>query len=288
MTREISSVLIVGYGVMGRGIALTFARGGHRTAVLSRDPSKAADVPPGVSVVGELPVEAPDLILESVPEDLPLKLELFEKIEVRYGDRPIIATNTSSLPIDRMAAALQTPARFIGMHYFQPPEALPMVEVIRCAETADGVVDACREALTRNGQRAIVLNKPIPGFLANRLQHAMMHEALCMIEDGFCTAADVDDFCRSMFGPRMSVTGLILQKDIGGLQTTAKTHRELVPTFYHTRTPCALLQDMVARGDLGVSTGKGFYDWTGKDVPALKAAWAEKMKRVFAVLKDES
>jgi len=287
MTREIRSVLIVGYGVMGRGIALTFARGGHRTAVLSRDPSKAADLPPGVAVVGELPVEAPDLILESIPEDLPLKLELFARLEARYGKRPIIATNTSSLPIDRMAEALKTPARFIGMHYFQPPEALPMVEVIRCAETADGVVDACRAALTRNGQRAIVLNKPIQGFLANRLQHAMMHEALCMIEDGYCTAEDVDDFCRSMFGPRMSVTGLILQKDIGGLQTTAKTHRELVPTFYHTGKPCALLQDMVARGDLGVSTGRGFYDWTGKDVPALKAKWAEKVQRVFAVLREE-
>lgn len=288
MTRKISSVLIVGYGVMGRGIALTFARGGHRTTVLSRDPSKAADVPAGVSVVGELPAEAPDLILESIPEELPLKLELFATLEARYGDRPIIATNTSSLPIERMAEALEAPVRFIGMHFFQPPEALPMVEVIRCAETDDAVVGACRDALARNGQRAIVLNRPIQGFLANRLQHAMMHEALCMIEDGYCTAEDVDDFCRSMFGPRMSVTGLILQKDISGLQTTAKTHRELVPTFYHTRTPCALLQDMVARGDLGVSTGKGFYDWTGKDVAALKAKWAEKVKRVFAALQDES
>lgn len=286
MTRVINSVLIVGYGIMGRGIALTFARGGHRTAVLSRNPSKAADVPAGVSVVGALPAEAPDLILESIPEDLPLKIELFENLERKYGDRPIIATNTSSLPIERMAEALKAPGRFIGMHYFQPPEALPMVEVIRCAGTEDGVVEACRDALTRNGQRAIVLNRPIQGFLANRLQHAMMHEALCMIEDGYCTAADVDDFCRSMFGPRMSVTGLILQKDISGLQTTAKTHRELVPTFYHTRKPCALLQEMVARGELGVSTGKGFYDWAGRDVPALKAGWAEKVKRIFAALED--
>lgn len=287
MTKDIQSVLIIGYGVMGRGIALTFARGGHRTMVLSRDPSKAEDVPPGVSVIGDLPDEAPDLILESIPEDLPLKIELLKKLEAKYGDGPIIATNTSSLPMEPMAETLRAPSRFIGMHYFQPPDALPMVEVIRCEQTDDDVVAACRAALERNGQRAIVLNRPIQGFLANRLQHAMMHEALCMIEDGYCTAEDVDDFCRSMFGPRMSVTGLILQKDISGLQTTAKTHRELVPTFYHTRTPCGLLQDMVARGDLGMSTGKGFYDWSGRDTATLKAKWADKVKRILAVLQED-
>jgi 3-hydroxybutyryl-CoA dehydrogenase len=287
MIKDINSVLIIGYGVMGRGIALTFARGGHTTAVLSRNPSKAADVPDGVSVIGNLPEMAPDLILESIPEDLPLKLDLLKTLEAKYGDGPIIATNTSSLPMEPMAEALRASGRFIGMHYFQPPDALPMVEVIRCEQTRDDVVAACRDALMRNGQRAIVLNRPIQGFLANRLQHAMLHEALCMIEDGYCTAEDVDDFCRSMFGPRMSVTGLILQKDISGLQTTAKTHRELVPTFYHTRTPCALLQDMVARGDLGMSTGKGFYDWTGRDTTTLKEKWADKVKRVLAVLQED-
>lgn len=287
MTNKINSVLIVGYGVMGRGIALTFVRGGHSASVLSRDPSNAVDVPAGVSVIADLPEEAPDLVIESIPEDLALKIALIERLERAYGDVPIIATNTSSLPIEKMAREMRAPGRFLGMHYFQPPEALPMVEVIRCAETRDDVVKRCRAALARNGQRAILLARPIQGFLANRLQHAMMHEALCMIEDGYCTAEDVDDFCRNMFGPRMSVTGLILQKDISGLQTTAKTHRELVPTFYHTRTPCALLQDMVARGELGVSTGSGFYDWAGRDVDALKAKWADKVRRILAIAQEE-
>jgi 3-hydroxybutyryl-CoA dehydrogenase len=287
MAQDIKTVLVVGYGIMGRGIALTFARGGHATTVLSRDPSRITDAPDGVSVTGDLPAEPPDLIVESIPEDLPLKIALLERLEKAYGDAPIIATNTSSLPIEKMAAAMQAPERFVGLHYFQPPDALPMVELIRCAETRDDVVEACRAVLARNGQRAILLNRPIRGFLANRLQHAMMHEALCMIEDGYCTAADVDDFCRNMFGPRMSVTGLILQKDISGLQTTAKTHRELVPTFYHTRTPCALLQDMVARGELGVSTGKGFYDWTGRDVDALKATWADRVRRILAIVAED-
>jgi 3-hydroxybutyryl-CoA dehydrogenase len=286
MRNEIKDVLVVGYGVMGRGIALTFVRGGHRATVLSRDPARAADVPPGVTVVGALPETPPDLIVESIPEDIALKHALFEKLEAAYGAGPILASNTSSLPLDAMAAKLRAPERFVGIHYFQPPEALPLVELIRCAETADAVVERCRRALARNGQRAILLHRPIQGFLANRLQHAMMHEALCMIEDGYCSAEDVDDFCRNMFGPRMSVTGLIMQKDISGLQTTAKTHRELVPTFYHTRTPCALLQEMVARGERGISTGKGFYDWSGRDVAALKAKWADKVRRILAIVQE--
>lgn len=287
MANEIKDVLVVGYGVMGRGIALTFARGGHRTAVLSRDPSKAADVPPGVTVTAALPADLPDLIVESIPEDIALKQALFERLEAAYGDRPIIATNTSSLPIEDLAARRRAPGRFLGLHFFQPPEAMPLVELVRCAATEDAVVEACRAAVARNGQRTIMVNRPIQGFLVNRLQHAMMHEALCMIEDGYCTAEEVDEICRSMLGPRMGVTGLILQKDISGLQITAKTHRELVPTFYHTRTPCALLQDMVKRGELGVSTGKGFYDWKGRDVAALKAKWADKLKRIMAIVQED-
>lgn len=287
MAREIKDVLVVGYGVMGRGIAITFARGGHRTAVLSRDPSKAADVPPNVTVTAALPADPPDLIIESIPEDIALKHALFERLEAAYGDGPIIASNTSSLPLEDLAARLRAPERFLGLHYFQPPEALPLMELVRCAATGDAVAEACREAVARNGQRAILVRRPIKGFLANRLQHAMMHEALCMIEDGYCTAEEVDELCRSMLGPRMGVTGLILQKDISGLQITAKTHRELVPTFYHTRTPCALLQDMVKRGELGVSTGKGFYDWKGRDMAALKAKWADKLKRILAIVQED-
>ncbi|MPY75316.1 MAG: hypothetical protein GEU87_13750 [Alphaproteobacteria bacterium] len=287
MSCEIKEVLVVGYGVMGRGIALTFARGGHSASVLSRGAAMAKDVPPGVRVVGALPPEPPDLIVEAIPEDIALKHALFERLEAAYGGAPIIASNTSSLPLEAMAARLRAPERFLGIHYFQPPEALPMVELIRCAATADGVVERCRRALVRNGQRAILLHRPIQGFLANRLQHAMMHEALYMIQEGYCIAEEVDDFCRNMFGPRMSVTGLIMQKDISGLQTTAKTHRELVPTFYHNGTPCPLLQDMAARGDLGVSTGKGFYDWKGRDVDALKAKWADKVKRILAIVGEE-
>jgi 3-hydroxybutyryl-CoA dehydrogenase len=283
----INSVMIVGYGVMGRGIALSFARGGHDVTVLSRNPSRIDDLPARVTAIAELPEQAPDLIIESIPENLDLKNQLFARLEAAYGDRPILATNTSGLSMDTMAQALSHPRRFIGIHYFQPAEAFPVVEVIRVAATTDAVLEEVKAALERNGQDAIVLNQPIPGFLGNRLQHAMLHEAFSLIEDGIVTAADVDRICKTMFGPRMCVTGLIEQKDISGLNTTALTQRNLVPLLYHSGKPTRRLQEMVERGDLGVKTGQGFYDWRDRDVPAYQQKAADRLARILAILAED-
>jgi len=285
---EIATAVIVGSGTMGRGIANTFARGGHDVTVVSRDPSRVpAFESANVRVVDALPDTEPDFVIESVPEEIDLKHTLFADLESRYSGRTIIATNTSSLSMEEMAARMTHPDRFIGVHYMQPADALPLVEVIRVPETRDDVVESVRSALKRNGQGALVLNRPVAGFLINRIQHAMMHEALAMIEDGLCTVEDVDAVITRMLGPRMSITGLILQKDISGLQTTAATHRSVIPALYHTNTPVALLQDKVAAGNLGMSTGEGFYDWRGKDTDAYKRAVAEKLARFLAFLEDE-
>jgi 3-hydroxybutyryl-CoA dehydrogenase len=285
---EIQTAVVVGSGVMGRGIVNTFARGGHDVTLVSRDPSKVAPFEASnIRIVDALPDDEPDFIIESIPEDIDLKHALFADIEARYSARPIVASNTSALPLDRMAARMKHPDRFIGVHYAQPADAFPLVEVIRVAETRDDVLDAVKAMLARNGQGALVVNRPVPGFLINRLQHAMMHEALAMIEDGLCTAEDLDAVMRTMMGPRMSITGLILQKDISGLQTTAATHRSVIPALYHTNKPVALLQDMVAAGDWGMSTGKGFYDWQGRDTAAYKQVVGRKLARLLKFLEDD-
>lgn len=185
-----------------------------------------------------------------------------------------------------MAEDLRYPERFIGIHYLQPADALPITEVIRVDTTTDAVLEAVTAALARNGQEALVLNKPVPGFLLNRLQHAMMHEALAMIEAGVCTAADVDACLKGALAPRMCLTGLIEQKDLSGLQVTAATHRNLIPDLHHTNEPVALLQDMVAAGNRGVSTGQGFYDWRDRDADAYKAQIAGKLARILAILDE--
>lgn len=283
---DIKSVLIAGYGLMGRGIALTFAQGGHATVVLSRDPSKAADIPEDVSVVGELPAAAPDLIIESIPEDMGLKLAFFEKIEKAYGDGPVIASNTSGLSLQDMADLRRDPANFLGIHYFQPAEAFPMVEVIRCAGTGGAAFERVRAALKRNGQDTIEVNRPVNGFVINRLQHALLHEAFYLVQEGICTSRDVDNFCQYMFGPRMCATGLLEQKDISGLNTTAAAQSGIVPTLFHNNEVSPMLLDLAARGDLGAKTGKGLYDWAGRDVDALRARAADKLRRILAIVQE--
>jgi 3-hydroxybutyryl-CoA dehydrogenase len=284
----IRRIMVIGYGVMGRGIALSFARGGHEVIVLSRDPARITDLPAGASAVADtqLPDTAPELIIESIPERLELKQQLFARLEAAYGDQPILATNTSGLSMDAMAEKLAHPERFIGIHYFQPAEAFKVVEVIRVAATSNSVLADVKAALKRNGQDAVVINQPIAGFLGNRLQHAMLYEAFRLIEDGIVTAADVDRICKAMFGPRMCVTGLIEQKDISGLATTALTQRNLLPHLYRGE-PTKLLQQMVDDDRTGVKTGQGFYDWRSRDVEAYKHKAADKVARILAILAED-
>lgn len=287
MNNPIKNVMVVGYGTMGRGIAISFARGGFETTVLSRDPSRIDDLPNGVAAIAEPPAEAPDLIIESIPEDMALKRALFARLEGLYGGQTIYSTNTSGLPIEDIAAPLERKDRFLAIHYMQPAEAFPMVEVCRIEETADAVLARTVEALEGTGKHSIVLNKPVIGFLINRLQHAILHEAYYMIEEGVVTVEDVDHFARWGFGPRMCVTGLLEQKDISGVNVTAAAQRGIVPDLHHNRTPCTMVQDMVANGDWGVATGKGFYDWQGRDVAARKAEAADKLARLLALLGED-
>ncbi len=286
MTRPVKSVLVAGYGTMGRGIALTFAEGGFETIVLSRNPDKITDLPHGVVAKRELPEAAPDLIIESIPEEMALKHELFLRLEAAYGAGPILATNTSGLPIDEIAAPLEHRERFLAIHYMQPAEAFPMVEVCRLEETDEETLDRAIAALKGSGKDSVVLRRPIIGFLINRLQHAILHEAYCLIEDGITSVEDVDAVARRLFGPRMCVTGLIEQKDLGGLDVNATAQRSIVPALYHTGVPCQMLQDMVAKGDFGVKTGRGFYDWSDRDIDARRREVAEKLDRLKAALDD--
>lgn len=286
MQGEIRKVLVAGSGTMGRGIVNTFLRGGHEVTLLSRNPANVAPFDGPVAVSDTLPEDPPDLIVETIVEEIGAKKTLFSRIEAQYGGAPILATNTSGLPMDAMARELSHPERFIGMHYLQPADALPLVEVIRLEATDDAIPEAVRAALARNGQTALMLNRAVPGFLVNRLQHAMMHEALAMIEDGVCSAEDVDNCLRLGLAPRMCLTGLIEQKDISGLQVTAATHRNLIPDLHHTGTPVALLQDMVKAGNLGVATGQGFYDWRDRDVDAYKRRVADRLARILTIIME--
>lgn len=282
----IQTVLVVGGGVMGPEIAAGFASANFPTTLLSRTPSKVRAVP-GVQVVEALPPTAPDLVIEAIPEQMDLKMELFARLEAAYGEGPVLATNTSALPLQEMADRLSAPHRFLGIHYFQPAHLLPMVEVTLVAQTSADVLERTREALLRTGRRSAVVRRPLTGFLINRLQHAILHEAFHLIEQGIATAEEVDEAAKWVLGPRMSVTGLIEQKDISGLDIAASSQRNIVPALHHGDTPSPVLQDMVKQGDLGLKTGRGFYDWSQRDAQAYVRKKQQTLTRVLNLLKQE-
>ena len=215
----VSRVMIVGSGVMGRGIAQVFAAAGLETTIYRHTPKEGLALPDGVTLTTELPAAAPDLIVEAVYEILDLKIEVLRRMEDAYGDDAILASNTSGLPLDDMAAALKRPERFLGMHYFMPAEISPLVEVVRVAETADGVVERVVAVLERCHRQALLVSRPIVGYLWNRLQHAILHDAYHLIETGVVKAEDIDRVAKLLLGPRFCVTGMIESKDIGGLET---------------------------------------------------------------------
>jgi 3-hydroxybutyryl-CoA dehydrogenase len=282
----ISRVLVVGYGVMGRGIAKSFAEAGFATEVLSRRAAEIRDAPPGVSIVARLPETAPDLVIESVPEVAEVKRQAYAAIEAAYGGAAIIATNTSGLPLPELERDLAHPEHFCGTHYFMPADTSAVVEVMAGTRTDPAALDAVADAMRRTGKHVVVLRRPIVGYLVNRLQHALLHEAYHLLSSGVATVDEIDQAGRLMLGPRMCINGIIEQKDIGGLEIHARAQQSIVPTLEHTGVPNWYLQDLVNRGEVGLGAGLGFYDWRRCDAPAVLRDTGARLKALMTFLRS--
>jgi 3-hydroxybutyryl-CoA dehydrogenase len=280
----IRTVLICGYGVMGRGVAKTFATSGFRTLIHSRRADALTHLPAGsraVARLDQLRDERPDLAIEFAPESLDAKATVYRQLEAAFPDHEfIIATGTSGLDLVQLAATLVRPERFLGMHYFMPADTSPVVEVMAGPQTPAALVDRVSDAVTETGKDALRLYKPTIGFVVNRLQHAILHEAYYLIEAGVASAAEIDRAARTLLAPRMCLNGLIRQKDLSGLRIHADAQRSIVPALFHNGTPNPMLQAMVARGETGLDAGRGFYDWTGADAERERA----RASRDFASL----
>lgn len=283
----IRSVLICGYGVMGRGVAGTFAENGFTTTVLSRRADELHELPSGVEAVKEPPEAPPDLIIEFAPEDVPTKQAVYRELEAAYpSDDVLIATGTSGLDLVELAEGMSHPKRFLGVHYFFPADTTPMAEVMAGPATPAAWVDRTAEALARSGKRTISLYKPIAGFLINRLQHAILHETYYLIENGVASAEEIDRAAIEMLGPRMCLTGITQQKDISGLTIHGLAQRSIVPRLYHNNEPNPMLQGMIERGEDGLGAGKGFYDWQGCDPEVVRRESAERLTTLLDYLKS--
>jgi 3-hydroxybutyryl-CoA dehydrogenase len=283
----IRRVLVAGAGSIGIGVTRSFADSGYETSVLTRDPARFKGQLDGVALVTVLPADMPDLVVECLPEVAELKTRFFAQVEDAYGGVPILASNTSGLSLQDLAASLRYRRRFLGMHYLFPAH-LPglFVEVIRTLDTSDEVVATVISAMEKCGKLPILLKRPVIGGLFNRLQHAILREAYYMIDQGIATAEEIDAIARNFIAPRMCITALLRQKDISGLDTHTLAHEAILPHLCNDRTPSKVLQSRYERGQFGLKTGKGFYDWSGAVPDQVRSTTNARAARIRKLMQE--
>ncbi|WP_225440231.1 3-hydroxyacyl-CoA dehydrogenase family protein [Amycolatopsis eburnea] len=277
------AVGVLGGGRMGAGIAQVFATRGARVSVVESgaeaaeaararladglakagDRGKLTDGPAEVLArltvvdgVGGLPADA-DLVVEAVPERADLKIDVLTKAEAVVGDHTVLASNTSSLSIAELGAALRVPARFVGMHFFNPVPASKLVEVVHAPATADGVVHRVREWVRDLGKTDVVV-RDSPGFATSRLGVLLGLEAIRMLEEGVADAEAIDNAMELGYRHPM---GPLRSTDLVGLDVRLAIAEYLHKTLGDRFAPPKLLRDKVAAGELGRKTGRGFHSW---------------------------
>jgi 3-hydroxybutyryl-CoA dehydrogenase len=279
---------ILGAGVMGRNIARVLAGSGIEVALYSRSEATLADARSVLDAGGlrevtydtsiERSVAGAELVLESVPESLELKQAVVAQAERAAPDAAVIASNTSSLPLERIAHRLDRPQRFLGWHWFNPAHLMPLVEVIATPATGPEIVQWSMTVLAAAGKRPTPA-PAIDGFLVNRLQYALIREALALVDAGLATPEQIDAALTGCLGPRWAVIGPMRSTDLAGIPTALAVAAQLYPTLSDAKAPQGALTRLQAEGRLGAGAGNGFYVY-----PDAAAAGAERDRLLSVVL----
>ncbi|MFK0154724.1 3-hydroxyacyl-CoA dehydrogenase family protein [Streptomyces sp. NPDC090493] len=291
-------VTVIGAGLMGTAIAYVFSSAGHPVSVHDPDPKALARVaaecariagacghdgaaPADVRTVGDLPTAVSDaaLVVEAAVEDLEVKQGIFRAVSAHAHAEAILASNTSAIPVRELARVVRCPERVVGTHFWNPPYAVPLVEVVQAPQTDLRVVERVMNLLARVGQRPVHVRRDVPGFVGNRLQHALKREAIALVAEGVCDAETVDTVTKLGFGSRLAVLGPLEQSDLVGLDLTLAIHRTVMPALDPASEPHPYLVDLVARGELGMRTGKGFRSWTPEEASRVRARLEEHLLR---------
>lgn len=213
-----------------------------------------------------------DLMVESIVENLEIKHTFYAEASAIARPDAIIATNTSGLSINALAKAVVNPERFCGMHWFNPSNIVPLIEIVRGDATTDATAETVRAVALAVGKKPVVVQQDVPGFVANRLQFAVLREALHLVETGVVDARGVDDVMRYGLGLRYACLGPLEVADFGGLDTFHHIASYLNADLCNDTEPSPLLTKHFEAGELGVKTGRGFYDYAdGRDVEATRA-----------------
>ena len=222
-----------------------------------------------------------EVIFECVPEKLDIKFSVYEKVEANCPNLKAIASSTSATSPADLAKGMKAKEKLIGAHPWNPPHLVPCVEVVKNDYTDQDSMDMIVELLEYCGREGSVMNKPAPGFIANRLQHALVREAVNIVEEGICSPRDVDKALRSSFAPRYTAIGLFEHQDYAGLDMVKNIHDYVFPTLSNADRTQAFIEERYDRGDLGVKTGKGIYDWSEVDMDAFRKKASEPYLQFF-------
>lgn len=268
-----TTVAIIGTGLLGRGIAGVVVRAGFPVILhdsfassLSSAHEQASEAAraSGVTVRAEAELEKAvadaDFVIEAVIENLELKQQIFERMG-KASATAILMSNSSVLPIGQIAARTAQPERTVGTHWWNPPQLIPVVEVIRGPHTSEAVMQRSAEFLTQLGKTAVRVERDVPGFVGNRLQHALWREALALVSDGVCEPANADRIIAGTLGHTLAQRGPIAEMNRIGLQKVVQEFESTLPLINSDPQPAKQLREKVAQGQLGAKTGQGFLNW---------------------------
>jgi 3-hydroxybutyryl-CoA dehydrogenase len=289
---SVASALVVGGGTMGADVALVLARAGCRTLVLELDDGRRAGLPRHFSEglarlevphrrdrlstcasLDEVDWPAVDLVIECIPERLEPKQALFADLERRARADALLCSNSSSFPISAIGEGLASQERMLGLHFFMPAHLVPLVEVVLGPRSEPALAEALVAFMRGCAMVPVLVRKDLPGFLANRLQHALAREAFAMIDAGVASPEDVDAAVRFGFGFRFLAAGPVLQRDHAGLDVHCAAAATMYPSLAAGTEPSAALSSRVAEGKLGMKTGEGFFEWTPEKIAAERARY---------------
>ncbi len=306
MSQSEQRALVIGGGTMGVGIIAMFLGGGWKVDVVSRSAStrdgllaaaakaltamgKPADTS-GLKTYATLP-EAPwsriDIAVETVTEDLALKQRLFAEMETLARPVCALTSNSSSFPISEIGKGLKTQSRMMGLHFFMPAHLIPLVEVVRSVHTDVRLAERVGAIMTQLGKRPVQVKKDVIGFLGNRIQGALMREALWLIEQGVASPEDIDATVRLSFGFRYAAAGPIMQKEHSGWDTTCAVAKIIWPDLSNAPGPPPVLQKNVDEGRVGFKTKGGFFAWDDASIAKERARYERALRKCLEIFKEE-
>jgi len=305
--RKNCQIAVIGGGLMGHGIALTLARANQYVNIAEPNEEVRATlvdrIVESLKLLGEpdeqiakilkkividrsleKAVKDADFVFEAIPEKLDLKRSIFAQIEAHAPKTAILASNTSVMPITEIMAKLDEKSRTIGTHWWNPPHMIPLVEVVKTEATSDQTAKAMFDLLADAGKTPVMVEKDVPGFIGNRLQHALWREAISLVEKGICTADAVDDVVKASFGRRLAVLGPLENADLVGIELTKDIHHQVLFDLDRREEPSPYLDHLLEEGRTGMSAGAGFRDWEDADLAATKEKIATHLRKLEGIL----